>query len=91
MSKLFTGKIDLTKIDKSKIFTGKKGKYVDVTIWINDEPDQYGNSMSIQQSTKKGDSKIYIGNCKEFGSDQETPSIDTNKDQESDGPEDLPF
>jgi len=66
MSKLFTGKIDVTKIDKSKIFEGKKGKYINLSIWINDEVDTYGNSMSIQQSTEKGDAPLYLGNCKEF-------------------------
>jgi len=66
MSKLFTGKIDVTKIDKSKIFEGKKGKYINLSIWINDEVDNYGNTMSIQQSTDKGDAPLYLGNCKEF-------------------------
>jgi len=66
MSKLFTGKIDVSKIDKSKLFKGEKGNYLNVTIWINDKADNYGNSMSIQQSTDKGDAAIYLGNCKEF-------------------------
>ncbi len=66
MSKLFTGKIDVTKIDKSKIFVGKEGKYLNLSIWINDKEDKYGNTMSIQQSTKKGDAPLYLGNCKEF-------------------------
>ena len=49
MSRLLTGKLDVSKIDKSKIFEGKKGKYIDVSIWINDEVDSYGNIASVQQ------------------------------------------
>ena len=64
MGKLYLGKINLSKIDKTKIFEGKTGEWVDVTVWINDEPDQYGYDMSIEQSTKKGDDKIYLGNAK---------------------------
>jgi len=43
MSKLYHAKIDLAKIDKEKIFVGKKGKYIDLAIWLNDEADNYGN------------------------------------------------
>ena len=66
MSKLYLGKINLSKIDKTKLFEGKTGKWMDVTIWINDKPDEYGNDLSIEQSTKKGDSKLFIGNAKEY-------------------------
>jgi len=64
MSKLITASINLSKIDKSKIIEGKKGKYIDLTIWLNDKPDQFGNDVSIEQRTEKGADKIYIGNGK---------------------------
>lgn len=73
MSKLFLGKINLSKIDKTKLFDGKTGKWMDVTIWINDKPDEYGNDLSIEQSTKKGDSKLFIGNAKEYVKKEELP------------------
>lgn len=66
MGKLIQGKIDVTKIVKSKLFTGQKGTYLDVNIWINDKPDQYGNICSIEQKTAKGEDKIYLGNGKEY-------------------------
>ena len=55
MNKLYTGLIDLNKINNTKVITiGKNGqpfkngaKYVKVSIWVNDTPDQYGNSVSI--------------------------------------------
>ena len=64
MNKLFLGKINLSKIDKSKLFDGKTGKWMDITVWFNEEPDEYGNNLSIEQSTKKGEQKLYIGNAK---------------------------
>jgi len=48
---------------------GNNGKiYAAVNIWLNGEPDKYGNTISVQlQSTKeKKDSepKVYLGNAK---------------------------
>tara|TARA_B110000285_G_scaffold64452_1_gene74092 strand:- start:163 stop:282 length:120 start_codon:yes stop_codon:yes gene_type:complete len=37
MASLISANIDLTKIDKSKIYEGKKGKYYPITIAIQDE------------------------------------------------------
>lgn len=64
MGQLFLGKINLSKIDKTKLFEGKTGKWMDITVWFNEQPDEYGNNLSIEQSTKKGESKIFIGNAK---------------------------
>lgn len=74
MSKLFTGSICLTDISENfkKKHSGfskseKNGKiYANVSIWINDQPDQFGNDGSIQINPKKDsqDSKFYIGNVK---------------------------
>ncbi len=47
-------KIDVTKIDKSRLFTGSKGTYLDATVLIKDAPDQYGNDgMIVQDVTKE--------------------------------------
>jgi len=64
MNKLLIGKINLSKIDKSKLFEGQKGIYCDIAVWFSEEPDQFGNNLSIQQSTKKGEPRIYIGEAK---------------------------
>ena len=67
MGKLILGKINLSKIDKKRLFTSEKGEiWLDVSIWENDTPDKYGNDFSIQQSTKKGEEKIYLGNGKYY-------------------------
>ena len=66
MSKLLKIKIDVTKVDAKRLFEGEKGTYLDVDVWINDDPDKYGNIASVQQHTKKDEEKIYLGNGKWF-------------------------
>lgn len=46
-------KIDVTKIDKARLFKGQKGTYLDAVILIRDEVDQYGNNGMIIQSVSK--------------------------------------
>ena len=50
MASIVSANIDLTKINKSKIYEGKKGKYYPITIVLNDEPGQYGDSGYIMIS-----------------------------------------
>lgn len=64
MSKLINAKINFSKIDKDRIFKGQTGDWLDLSIWINDKPDQYGNDVSIEQKTNKDEKKIYLGNGK---------------------------
>ena len=66
-------KIDVSKIDKSRLFKGEKGTYLDLQTFIElDDQDQYGNNGFIAQSQTKderqsGASKPPIlGNCKVF-------------------------
>jgi hypothetical protein len=88
MSKLLQCKIDVSKIDKSLLFKGKKGTYLDLLIWINDKPDQYGNECSIEQKVKMGEKKNYIGNGK-FYVPKPVQVIDAN--DQSPESSDLPF
>jgi len=47
-------KIDVTKIDKDRLFKGEKGTYLNATVFIDvDEKDQYGNNGFIAQSVSK--------------------------------------
>jgi hypothetical protein len=73
MNKLFIGKINLSKIDKERLFKGQKGTYLDIAVWFSEEPDQFGNNLSIQQSTKKDEPKIYIGEAKFYVPKSEQP------------------
>ena len=93
MGKLFLGKMNLSKIDKSKIFEGKTGKWIDITIWQNDEPDKYGNDLSIEQSVEKGGEKIYLGNAKSWKGKDETKSEPSSKMGRTTAPDsdEMPF
>jgi hypothetical protein len=84
MSKLILASIDVTKIEKNLLYKGKKGTYLKLSIWQNDEPDQFGNDFSIQQQTGKDDPKIFLGNGK-FYKPTEEKSAPTQPD------DDLPF
>jgi hypothetical protein len=57
MSKVaVTLKIDVTKIDKARLYRGQKGTYLDATIFLDlGEADQYGNHGMITQSVSKED------------------------------------
>jgi hypothetical protein len=63
-------KLDVTKLDKTAFFKGKSGTYVDLVLWENDEPDQYGNTHSVKQDMgkeRRGEKTPYVGNAKPFG------------------------
>ena len=47
-------KLDVTKIDKARLFKGEKGTYLDLTTFVElDEKDQYENNGFISQSQTK--------------------------------------
>ena len=47
-------KINLSEIDMARVFQGKKGQYLDATIFVDmSELDQYGNSGMITQDVSK--------------------------------------
>jgi hypothetical protein len=63
-------KLDVTKLDKDAFFKGKKGTYVDLVIWENDQPDEYGNTHSVKQDMgkdRRGEKTPYVGNMTPFG------------------------
>lgn len=65
-------KIDVTKIDKERLFKGEKGTYLDLSTFIDTEDaDQYGNHGFISQATSKeereqGVKTAILGNVKVF-------------------------
>lgn len=46
-------KIDVTKIDKSMLFTGEKGTYLNCTVHLKDEKDAFGNNSMVTQDVPK--------------------------------------
>jgi hypothetical protein len=58
---IIKAKIDVTKIDKSKLFKGAKGTYLDITLLENrDGVDQYGNNFMVVQDVSKADREAGI-------------------------------
>lgn len=85
---------DQAKKGHSAFKRAKNGKiYFDVCIWLNSEPNKYGNDLSIQLSSSKEkrdqEGKIYLGNAKEYKTDSgfavNPDSVDVPTD------EDLPI
>ena len=69
MASIIKASIDLNKIPKDKIYIGKKGKYLPITITINDEIDQFGNQgpVVVEQTKEERETKTpktYLGNVK---------------------------
>lgn len=70
--KIILGKMDVTKIDKTRLFKGAKGTYLDFALMEHDHPDQYGNDFMIVQSVskeerQKGVKGAILGNGKYAG------------------------
>lgn len=101
MSQLLYGSICLTDIPKEKITVSEKNgkKYLNINVWVNDTPDQYGNSasISISQSKEEREAKtraVYIGNLKANAPQRQTAAQTTtpgNNVQQFDNEDDLPF
>ena len=69
MASIIKASINLNEIPKHKIIDGKKGKYLPITITINDEVDQFGNQgpILVEQSKEEREAKapkVYLGNVK---------------------------
>jgi hypothetical protein len=69
-------RIDVTKIDKSRLYKGAKGTYLDLTTFVDtDTADQYENHGFISQSQSKeereanADRPPILGNVKVFYTD----------------------
>ena len=101
MASIIKASIDVNKIPKDKIFVGKKGKYLPITITINDELDQFGNQgpVVVEQTKEERDakaSKTYLGNVKVVwtnGNNVDVAPRDNNQAAPQLEPqkEDLPF
>lgn len=94
-------RIDVTKIEKHRLYTGAKGTYLDATLFVDvNTPDQYGNNGMITQTVSKderaqGVAGNILGNVKVFwqdGASVNQPGL-TPTQQEETGPaeSDIPF
>jgi len=88
----FTVLMDAAKAAHTAFSRSEKNQHVygNVTLWFNDEPDKFGNTVSIQLNPKKDtqDKKLYFGNFK--GDIEKQKTGDANVTQLPDD-SDLPF
>ena len=90
-------RIDVTKIDKSRLYKGSKGTYLDLTTFVDtEEKDQYENNGFISQSLTKEEREQKVqtpilGNVKVFYTDGAVaaPAVSDMSLTEMD--EDIPF
>ena len=77
--------IDVSKIDKARLYKGKKGNYLTMTAFIDlHEIDQYGNSGMVTHKKGKDEERAPIlGNTKVFwASDWEVAKQDKPQAQQ---------
>jgi len=78
MAGIINTSINLSVIPKDKIIEGKKGKYLPITITINNDVDAYGNHgpVAVAQTKEERESKeqrTFLGNAKIVWTDGEFP------------------
>lgn len=104
MASIINASINLNDIPKNKIIDGKKGKYLPITITINDEPDNFGNQgpITVGQSKEERESKapkVYLGNVKVLWTNGQNVPVAPRDGQQQSSPQrrapapvdDLPF
>ncbi len=90
-------KIDVTKIEKARLFDGKKGTYLDATTFIDlDNVSEYGdNGMITQDITKEekeaGTKGAILGNAKVFWNDGGQQKSQPSQQPADDFDDDIPF
>jgi len=94
-------RVDVTKIEKARLYKGKKGSYLTLTTFIDTEnKDQYDNNGFISHKVTKEESDAgtkgsIVGNSKVFwqGESQanQTPQSSPQPTADFDDESDLPF
>jgi hypothetical protein len=81
MALILATSINLNQIPTEKIIIGKKGKYLPISITLNDELDQFGNQGPVIVSQSKEERlakapKTYLGNVKLVWTNGEVKKFD---------------
>jgi hypothetical protein len=97
MSNIIRVKIDVTKIDKSAIHHGEKGKYIDITLLGNrDGEDRFGNHYMVVQDLgqtrrEAGEKGPILGNGKIVGQKSAMPPTQPTIIAQVEQDENVPF
>ena len=90
-------RINVSRIDKSKLYKGEKGVYLNMTTFVDlDQEDEYGNNgfIAMEQSKEQrdaGEQSVILGNVKKFWSDGATASVPQSDMSLEELDEDIPF
>ena len=90
-------RIDVTKIEKARLYAGAKGTYLDLTTFVDtEEKDQYENNGFISQSVDKeereqGVQTPILGNVKVFFTDGAQSAPQSAPKSQAVIDEDIPF
>ena len=90
-------RIDVTKILKQHIYEGKKGKYIDVTVWDKGIEDEYGYHGFVTQEIGKqareaGEKGLILGNWRRSEPKQSArPTAPKPAPAQPEAEDDVPF
>jgi len=101
MGAIIAVNLNLSKLDKAKIVQGKKGSYYPLTLFVNDDTDQFGNNVAVatgltKEEREAGAKTDYVANGKVVSTDGAV-SVAVRQDQPASQPQpatqdiDLPF
>jgi hypothetical protein len=102
MGALINVGINLDKLDKSRIVKNKSGNFYNITVSVNDTPNEWGknasvfNQQSVEEYTSKAE-KQYVGNGKVVWTDGTIVAAPRDEQQTQAQPKaepagiDLPF
>ena len=90
MASIIKANINLNEIPKDKIYKGKKGNYLGITITINDELDQFGNQgpVVVEQTKEEREAKspkTYLGNVKVVWTNGSNVAVPPRDDAQGNG------
>jgi len=103
MASILKTSINLNNIPKDKIIIGAKGKYLPISITLNDEVDQFGNNgpVIVEQTKEERETKspkTYLGNARVVWTNGQNVEAPARMDQPKAVPkaelvkeDDLPF
>ena len=101
MASIIKASLNLSEIPKDKVIIGKKGKYLPITITLNDEVDQFGNQGPIvvaqtKEERESKQAKTYLGNVQVVWTNGDNVAAAPRQDQPQQATaaqpaDDLPF
>lgn len=84
MSKIIGASIDLSKLKNAPVVKGKNGaEYVNITIMVNDQPNEWGKDVSISLEQSKEErqakkAKTFVGQGKTIYNSNSVPTNNSN-------------